>query len=207
MIYIIGIIPLFFSIFAITTNKYIFKALVTSVVVLFCTLYLFIYQLPTSFLWIIGALLFSIIGDYFLSNKNKHKSFYIYGIAIFFLAHMCYLIYMLLNGSINLLVLSFLLVSFSAYFFMRLKKTIHDKFILSAVVSYLLISCFTFASAFNLEIPFIAKLLLIISIGLIVLSDTMISETDFINNKRTEKFILPTYYLAHILILYSVFFI
>jgi len=53
-------------------------------------------------IWIfIAALLFSIIGDWFLSHRNGISIRFIYGIIFFFVAHLEYLWFSLKNGKIN----------------------------------------------------------------------------------------------------------
>ncbi|MBN2853019.1 MAG: hypothetical protein JXQ23_09835 [Clostridia bacterium] len=207
MIYLYGIIPLFFSILALKKKKYLYKALVTASIILFSLIYMIVYQIDLSFSVILGALLFSIIGDYFLNNNEKHPMFYVLGIAVYFMAHACYLVYMLMNGVLNISLLIIFFVCFSLYFIFRLYPSIKEKSLLVAVLLYLGISCLTFAATFGLSVTFPSKALMVSAVGLIVFSDIMIAETDFVKNRRTAGLILPTYYLAHICLLYSIFFI
>jgi len=50
---------------------------------------------------IIGAFLFSIAGDWFLSNMKGDSGMFITGIALFFVAHVGYLSFALMNGKIK----------------------------------------------------------------------------------------------------------
>lgn len=207
MIYLFGLIPASFAILALMKNKYLFKALVTSSILLFCLFYMLTNDIDLSFTVILAAFLFSIIGDYFLTFKEKHQSYYVIGISIFFLAHVSYLAFMLVNGSLSLIILVCLVTVFFLYFILRLYPTIKDRKLLVSVLLYLAISCVTYAASFGLDINLPSKILIIAAISLIVISDITIAETDFVKNRKTGVFILPTYYLAHLCLLYSIFFL
>lgn len=60
------------------------------------------------------------------------------------------------------------------------------------------------ALAISIEAMMLVKALLVLGILLIVISDTIIAEKDFMNHMRFEPLILPTYYGAQILLSASV---
>lgn len=49
------------------------------------------------------ALVFSVIGDFFLENKSISQSSYLYGISGFFLAHTCFMTYALIRSEWSVL--------------------------------------------------------------------------------------------------------
>lgn len=201
--YLLLIIPIVFAIFAVKTNKYVFKALQTlSCIMIVVAVTVIVGDINRAWSLIL-AFLFSIIGDYFLSNKEKKDIYFIYGIGAYFLAHIMYLVFcVLLKVNIVVLLVSFaaLLVIYLAYYAIRLKPAIEDKNLSMAVIAYLLISCGVLACAISSMTISIVKALVISSIALIVFSDTLIAEADFIGNKKLSFLILPTYYLAQILL-------
>ncbi|MFO7637253.1 MAG: lysoplasmalogenase family protein [Clostridia bacterium] len=205
MIFLTGTVPLFFAILALSTGRYLYKALVTSSILLILTAYITLSGNNMSYFILAGALACSILGDYFLSFKEKNKNHYIRGILVFFAAHGFYLAYMLVKGVMHLPALLILVGVFGLYFILRMKKGIKERAMLYAVLAYLLISCFTLAASLGLEVDPTAKALLVSAIALIMFSDIMIAETDFMGNKMTGEWILPSYYLAHILILFAGF--
>jgi hypothetical protein len=143
----------------------------------------------------------SIAGDYFLSYKNKDKNYFVYGIALYFLAHIGYLLYIVMSFYINFAVFAVaagvLLAGYLAYYFISLAKNV-DGMLSIAVISYLVISCAVLALAISAQADLAVKIPVVAGIALIVISDTIIAESDFSNHKRLAFLILPTYYAAQI---------
>ena len=76
---------------------------------------------------LIAAFGMSMVGDFFLSNRPGHAHYFEAGIAAFFLAHLGYLRYALLNGALNRLALAVLLAGFVPYFGLALVPNQHTK--------------------------------------------------------------------------------
>ena len=195
-------IPAIFAFLASKSNKYIFKAMQT----LSCLIIAFsagLYYGVHNFWYLPAAFLASVTGDYFLSFKHKGENYFIYGIALYFLAHIGYLLYIVMSFEINFIVLAaafaVLLAGYLIYFFVSLKKSVSGVMGF-AVLAYLIISCAVLALAAAASAALPVRLLVIAGIALIVLSDTVIAESDFMGRKRLSFLILPTYYAAQIIL-------
>jgi len=159
---------------------------------------------PSKDVWmIIAAFLFSIAGDWFLSHSNNDTIMFSKGIALFFFAHIGYLSFALLNGKIKWLTTSILLVVFLLYFFVLLYPTFDDTVLMLASLIYLFISCLSFGASLGIKGDSVVKWTYVFGIFLVLFSDTIISLTDFLGYKSIVFLILPTYYLAHIIITFS----
>ncbi|MCC6820902.1 MAG: lysoplasmalogenase [Verrucomicrobia subdivision 3 bacterium] len=156
-------------------------------------------------LWsVIAAFGMSMVGDYFLSSRRGHVHYFEVGIAAFFVAHLGYLRYSLLNGRLHRLALVVLTVVFLPYFALALAPAIHGGALWVAVLLYLLISCIGLAAAVGLKSPAGAKGFYVAGIGLVVASDTIISFNEFLHWRALNGWILPTYYLAQLAITTSI---
>lgn len=153
-----------------------------------------------DFWWVIGAFVFSMIGDAFLSNKGDDEMLFVYGIAGFFFAHLGYLGFPLMNGSIHRVALAILFAGYIPFYLLSLRPAIGDGVLSIAVLIYLLISCLVLAAAFGLRIAVWPKRAYVVGIALIVVSDTFIAFNEFLDFTTFNELILPTYYLAHIII-------
>lgn len=153
--------------------------------------------------WIIGAFVFSIIGDWFLSNMNGDSTMFVNGIALFFLAHVGYLLYALLNGRIKGMFTAIVLAAYLAFFFLVLYPTFTEVALMGASLVYLLISCFSLGAAMGMERNAKEKWSYVFGIVLIIFSDTIIAFKEFVDYHAFDFLITPTYYLAHIFITYS----
>lgn len=158
---------------------------------------------PNDTWMIIGAFLFSIAGDWFMSNKLGDPMMFSKGIALFFLAHVGYLGFSVLNGKIKWRFTLLILLAYLAFFFLMLYPAIDDKVLMYAALVYLLISCLTFGASSGIQGESIYKWTYVFGIFLIVFSDTIIALTEFVGYKKLDFMILPTYYLAHISITFS----
>jgi uncharacterized membrane protein YhhN len=152
-------------------------------------------------IWAFGM---SMVGDWFLSNRQGRTHFFEAGIGGFFLAHMGYLGYALLNGRLHRPALIVLLLLFVPYYGVWLAPAIEAPVLNGSVLLYLLISCVTLAAAIGLNLPASSKALYVAGIGLVVFSDTIISFKEFLDYDGLNVWILPTYYLAHLVITLSI---
>jgi uncharacterized membrane protein YhhN len=154
--------------------------------------------------WIGAAFLFSILGDWHLTFMNDDASMFVKGIGLYFVAHIGYLVFGTLNGRINWKFTVGLLAILLLYYLLMLYPSIDDKMLAFATLLYLLISCLSLGAAIGIKHPPVVKWSFAFGIFLILFSDTIISIKDFLGLDEVEFLILPTYYLAHISITYSV---
>jgi uncharacterized membrane protein YhhN len=154
--------------------------------------------------WVVLAFLASIVGDTFLSTRAGRESFYIAGIAAFFMAHIGYLGFALKNGRLHGPVLVVLMAGYLGWFAVQLGPAIRSVPLKTAALVYLLISCTALAAACGLRCRLAVKTAYVAGIGLIVFSDTLIALSDFMKVKGVSFLILPTYYLAHIVVTWAV---
>lgn len=153
--------------------------------------------------WIPAAFLFSIIGDWFLSHMNGDNLMFVKGIALFFLAHVGYLLYALFNGRIKRMFTVILLAAYLVFFFLVLYPTFTDVPLMIASLVYLLISCFSLGAAMGMKGDPTARRSFIFGVVLIIFSDTIIAFKEFVDYHTFDFLITPTYYLAHIFITFS----
>ena len=163
-------------------------------------------RFATPDIWmVVGAFLFSIVGDYFLSHRNGNAMWFVYGILFFFIAHIGYLAYSLYHGKIVLWLTGLLCVGYLIFFFTSLYDGIGGGVLLWAALAYLFISCFSLGAAWGITFDGFPKWGYVAGIALVLFSDTLIAFTEFMAYDRWDFLILPTYYLAHIVITWSVF--
>tara|TARA_R110000868_G_scaffold347634_1_gene608629 strand:+ start:170 stop:820 length:651 start_codon:yes stop_codon:yes gene_type:complete len=192
------------AIFALLTSNFIFKSGTAGIGILIILILNFKKVKPSKATWfIIVAFLFSIAGDWFMSNMNGDSTMFSKGIALFFLAHLGYLLFATLNGQIKWRFTSILLALFLLFYFLVLFPSINDNILMLATLIYLLISCFSLGASVGIKGDYVVKWTYVFGIFLILFSDTIISLTEFLGYNRLDFLILPTYYLAHISITFS----
>lgn len=154
--------------------------------------------------FVIAAFVFSAIGDYFLSNKRGAESYFVIGIAAYFVAHLGYLGFCLLHGKLHRVAMAVLFAGYLPYFAFFLYPAIGQTVLSVAVLFYLLVSCVGLAAAMGLRLTPPGKWLYVFGILMIVVSDTFISFNEFLKYRAFNDWILPTYYLAHLAVTASV---
>ena len=198
------LIPLIFTVLSVTGYGFFVRGAVS----VSCAIIVwFMSERPTnnSILWIVAALLVSIAGDWFMSHVRGVPVRFIYGICLFFVAHIGFLCFCLKNGRINWYVLSFILTGYLIFFFVMLcPGLLSNTILLIAVLGYLLISCFSLAAAMGLRLSRMTRLCFSFGIALLVFSDTLIALREFTEHAAELRFlILPTYFASHIFITLS----
>lgn len=197
--FLLLMIPLISGILALNHFGFPFKAGVAASGILILWLVYFGKLSQSKDVWaIFGAFLFSIAGDWFLSNRNGETSRFIMGIALFFLAHVGYLTFALMNGRLNRLLTLIILAAYLGFYFFMLSPGIEDKTLKVAALCYLLISCFSLGAALGMKGNSAFRWLYIFGIVLVLFSDTIIALREFVKYKELDFLILPTYYLAQI---------
>lgn len=202
--YLLLLIPLVLAYFAVAAYGFFFKAAVPGSCALIL-LFLFRPRLKTQTdLWfVIAAFLFSMAGDWFLSNKGESFMMFSTGIGLYLLAHVGYLWFALLNGRLHKLFTILVLTGFLLFFFIKLFPVIDDTILLIATLLYLLISCFSLGAAFGLKLNPLVKWSYFAGVSFILFSDTIIALFEYTNYEGMNFLILPTYYAAHISITFA----
>ena len=189
------------ALIAIGTDIFIFKIGVAAVgsIILF-TAY-FRQLMKVLDVWVvILAFVCSMIGDYFLSHMSSDNSMFIIGISLYLTAHVGYLIFSLLNGTINWKVTALITMAFLIFYYLTLYPNILDKTLAFTVLFYLIVSCVSLGAAMGIKVMTNIKIPYFIGIVLILFSDTIISFKEFMSYNSLNFLILPTYYLAQICI-------
>lgn len=179
-------------------NKYIFSALTT----LLCALAVSASgDVPTK-ITLVAGLLVSIVADWCLAHQKMGESMFLYGVMGFFAAHCMFAWYAFTRYSFSIPALAIaltLLVGYAIYLAIRLLPRV-DAGLKIPVVLYMSISIVSFYFAMSMAAPLWERILYIAGIAAILISDTMIGESDFGGNRAADKLLLPAYYLCHVLI-------
>lgn len=202
--YLTLLIPLVLAILAVSGYGFFFKAAVPGSCAL---ILLFLYQKQLKAMpdiwFVIAAFLFSIAGDWFLSNKGDSFMMFSAGIGLYLLAHVGYLWFALRNGRMAKLFTIVLLAGYLLFFFVKLYPVLDDTVLLVAVLLYLLISCFSLGAAYGIKLAPLVKWSYFAGVTLVLLSDTIIALNEFTSYGALNFLILPTYYAAHMSITYA----
>jgi len=203
-LYVLLGVSVILAILGVSTANFIFKSGTAGMGILIILILYAQFKKSAKDTWmILGAFLFSIIGDWFLSNMNGDSLMFVKGIALFFLAHVGYLLYALFNGRIKGMFTVILLAAYLVFFFLVLYPTFTDVPLMIASLVYLLISCFSLGAAMGMKGDPTAKRSFIFGVVLIIFSDTIIAFKEFVDYHTFDFLITPTYYLAHIFITFS----
>ncbi len=193
------VIPVLSAILALAYHDFAFKAGVAgSGIVLLGIVYRKDLGIRKDIWAIVAAFLFSIAGDWFLSNRHGDTTRFIAGIALFFVAHVGYLSYAFMNGRLNRTLTVILLAGYLIFFGLILYPSIDDKPLLFAVFVYILISCISLGAAGGIKAAPMVKWVYFFGISMVVFSDTIIAFREFTAYDQLSWLILPTYYLAQI---------
>ncbi len=202
--YLLLFIPLILSVLALCGFGFFFKSGSAGAGILILVFTYFKKLGKARDVWmIIGAFVFSIAGDWFLSHMNGETKMFVTGIALFFVAHIGYLSFALMNGKIKWVFTGILLTAFLLFFFLKLYPSFNENSLMIAALVYLLISCFSLGAAAGIQADLPVRLSFVLGIVLILFSDTIISLKEFTGYNNLNFLILPTYYLAHISITFS----
>jgi len=152
---------------------------------------------------LIAALGLSIIGDFFMAHKKGRTMWYIGGISGFLLAHIAFIWYAAgrFAGGVRIYIAgAALLFMMGWYLVKRVLPKISSRPMQIAVSLYALVSGLSVIAAAGMHAPEFERILYAVGIAMIAFSDTMIAELDFVGNKECGVYIMPTYYLCHILV-------
>lgn len=192
------IVPAFFAFMRQIYKHYIFSPLVTFSCLCFCL----IARSPAWYYLALGFV-FSIIGDYLLAHVGSKEIRFVYGVGGFFLAHTCFCLYSLNNARMNIYLWIFAVVLALGYFmfmYLRILPKAEGLPLKIAITMYMLISVAALTLALSSSLPPYAKWTFVLGILFILFSDTLIGLKRFAGVKGIGKYILPTYYMCHILL-------
>jgi uncharacterized membrane protein YhhN len=193
------LVPVASAILALAFHDFVFKAGVAGAgIILLIVFYWKKFREARDVRMIILAFLFSIGGDWFLSNRHGEVGMFVAGIGLFFVAHTGYLAYGLLNGRLNKTFTLILLTAYLLFFFLKLYPSIDDRVLMVAALVYTLISCFSLGAAAGIRGNSIHKWIYFFGILMVLFSDTIIAFREFTSYRDLGFLILPTYYLAQI---------
>lgn len=203
--YLLFLIQIVSAVLALVYGNFLLKSGSAGIGALILILLILGRHIASKDVWmIIAAFVLSIVGDYFLSHREGDSLWFVYGIFFFLLAHIGYLSYSLFHGRIALVLTGILCVGYLIFFFTSLYDGIGGGVLLWAALAYLFISCFSLGAAWGITLRGFPKWGYVVGIGLILFSDTLIAIVEFMGDDRWDFLILPTYYLAHIVITWSV---
>ena len=192
------IVPAVLAVLQLTTHRYIFSALVT----LCCALIVMIRRPDGGAVIMAAAFVLAAAGDYFLAHQKSRPADFLCGVALFALSHAAFILYAARRFSFRPWaagVCAALAVIYAIYLSRR--GLVGQSAALKAAVSlYALISLTGLFFAFSAKAALGEYVLYALGIACIIFSDTMIAEADFVKNAAARRFILPTYYLCHILL-------
>ena len=191
MLYLL-ILPLLFALLLLLTRKHIFSTLVTVSAGLIA---LTNYTAPAAVL-IACALFVSAVGDYFMAHRSGNDHVYVLGIGGFFVGHVLFIASSIIRLEFNAMALVVGLLLFglyAAFLILHILPKIPETLKIPGI-AYTLISVLGFTFALMT-----ADIRYALAIALLLFSDTMIAEADFVGNRRANLVVLPTYYLCHVL--------
>lgn len=193
------VFPMLSAVLALTYHDFFFKAGVagSGILILFAV-YFRQFKASRDLWMILIAFLFSIGGDWFLSNRRGDAGMFVAGIGLFFVAHIGYLAYALLNGRLHRTYTLALLVVYLLFFFLKLYPSIDDRVLMVAALVYTLISCFSLGAAAGINGNGPDKWIYCFGILMLLFSDTIIALREFTAYRSPSFLILPTYYLSQI---------
>ena len=203
--YFLLLIPLVLAILAVYGYGFLFKAAVpgSCAIILILLFRKRLKSIPDIW-FVIAAFLFSIAGDWFISNKGDSFLLFSAGIGLYLFAHLGYLLFALKNGQMAKLFTVVLLTGYLLFFFVKLFPALDDTVLMVAVLLYLLISCFSLGAAFGIKLTPVVKWSYFAGVTLVLLSDTIIALNEFTSYGALNFLILPTYYAAHISITFAI---
>jgi uncharacterized membrane protein YhhN len=150
--------------------------------------------------WVMAALLISIGGDWFMSHIGSVPIRFLYGVCLFFIAHLGFLYFCLKNGRINLYVLLPVLAGYLVFFFVVLLPALSIPILFVSILAYVLVSCFSLAAATGLRFSSATRWVFSLGIGLLVFSDTIIALRSFVRITNLGFLVLPAYFASHVFI-------
>ena len=187
-------------------NLILVEAVALSCALICIALWLFAPVRNNALWFLVVGFLLSIGGDFFMKSLKTNMEF-VYGIALFLGAHLCFLAYALTKVDFSLLVFVVVLAPFLVLYvvvFLPTKRLQEHKPLAVAALVYLVVSCATLSVTFRWHGASLSQWLFTAAIASLVTSDTLIAFRELHKFKKANYFVMPLYYLCHILIAFSV---
>ncbi len=159
-----------------------------------------------TFFLILG-LLFSILGDRFMSIRGSDATLFLAAIGSFFLAHSSFLLgFLSKRASFKRFVgaAAVLTAGLAPYFALRLAPAIPSAPLLAAATAYLTISILSLSGAFALDFRPLSRAVATVGVASILFSDILIAEEAFCGEIGFAFLIIPTYLATHLLLTFAV---
>ncbi len=194
------LVPVLFAVLHFFTGKYPFSPLTT----LSCALI----AAPFASPWILAAYACSVVGDWFMARSEGERgdTMLLGGIAGFFLAHGCFLLYAVTHAAptplapLWILLAVALAVGYAVFLFRHLYPAVPGRALRAGVTAYTGISLAVMSVALHLGAPRLQKALFCLGIALILFSDTLIALARFLSRKACDRLVCPTYFACHVLV-------
>ena len=153
--------------------------------------------------WLSVGFFASCIGDLFLANRHGRLSFFIGGVVAFSVAHTMFFLYAWQYGRHpNWLIGGVAFALLCAW--PAIPTVLRVGWQIGVAVSfYTAFSCATLASVSGMKAPWPQKGLFLLGVLLLIFSDAMIAQSNFLGMKRSGKLIIPTYVASHVCMLAS----
>ena len=195
------VIPLSFALLRLVTRKYVFSALVS----VSCAAIVLFFRPDSGAVTMALGLLVSTAGDWLLAHDQGRQARFICGVAAFGVGHALFCLYAASRLTPRFLAVGAVMTALlGAGYALYLRRRIFpalDEAMRAAIAAYAGISLLSLFFAMTAGGATGAdKALYLIGIALILFSDTMIAESNFAKNRRARYYILPTYYMCHILL-------
>ena len=192
------IVPAALAVMRLRLKKYPYSAAVT----LSCAAIVALTGLDDGGTLMAIGLIVSAVGDWMLAHQVGHPDRFIKGVGLFAAGHLWFIAYAARTAAFALwpvIAINALTAGYALYLTRRVLPG-QTGLISAALPLYALISLCGLLFALLRAAPVADKALYALGIASIIFSDTMIAENEFAKNKRAARWVLPTYYLCHILL-------
>ena len=155
-----------------------------------------------------AGLLISVAGDWFLSHQSGAPNRFLYGVAMFFLAHCLFCVGAGMRFRVNvpaLVIGCALVIGYALYMGARVLPHV-DAGLKIPLVMYAMVSVASLYMAMSMKGDLRVVTVYILGIAAILFSDTMIAENIYLGSRMAGRLVHPTYYLSHLLIALSALF-
>lgn len=151
------------------------------------------------------GLCISILGDWGMAMTDYGIIYFVCGIIFFLTGHIMFIIYYLRHQQkthLPKIVFALLLLGYTTWFIVGINPQIPEMILKICVMAYIIVSAVSVASAFGLKYPKPLKVIMVMGIMSLLISDSIIAYVRFINttDPMIGKLIMPLYMLSHYLI-------
>lgn len=192
------LLPAACAVLRLTTGRYVFSALTS----LCCAAVIAGAGMDGGGGLVIAGLLISVAGDWLLAHPKRVGNAFLLGVACFAVGHVLFAIYAARRFRFSpwAAALVALLAAGYAVYLRRSVLPGQPAAMRVALPGYALVSLCGLFFALSMGAPGPERALYTLGIACILFSDTMIAEAEFALHPWARPWILPTYYLCHILI-------